>query len=213
VKQRKTRASPHDGESEPIVWIFDTAREVKFVMNTRNGYASALFADVKEDSKVVYRSDEGKTSIARIERVGLLSLLPSNKLDHVNKEPDDVKRRLIDYAKHHHHPRFGCMDNDLVQEMESGDYNWWEILVLTGLKYARRQVNCFLPHGMRMRRRVMSHPLAAGKSVVELPGWRFGKAERERLSHWYLLGMPKGSLGDQSIEEALGPLMKRHWVD
>ena len=114
----------------------------------------------------------------------------------------------------------GSVPFELMDRARSGA-PWWEILLLTAVKYASRRVPCVLPEGVSLPSSVFLAAAAQEKEIAPIPLSRFSQKEREKLGANYLLQIPgydsqKELNAREFVEyrvQTYGHIMKRFWSD
>ena len=107
------------------------------------------------------------------------------------------------------HPA-GCVHTDFYDSVTEG-VSWWEIALLTALKFSKRYVVCVVPTGFVLPTTVTQHPLAQSKEFVYISTSIFSRNELNKLSVHYYISRPKTD--DRDIEVTYARIMKRYWVD
>lgn len=220
VRQRKNK----DCSREPIVWLFELVEKPDYhFTETRRGPKKeprirASFEYVSP-THILYKSKQNRSGkmalqVSYHEVLGYVAFCNmTNQLQKLEAFFGDeltvrVPRQRIE---------------DLFPRKVIASLPWWELLLLTALKYAKETVLCVVPEGFQLPQSLVSQGAAQGKSFLRIPLTKFSKSERQKIACQYWLDHTSDSLLEgedindprfkSMIAKTYSRIMKRFWND
>jgi hypothetical protein len=185
-------------QGEPVVWFRDFRRP------DDAGFQASQFDDSEFVQNLTaigniehfWQAATGNERGVRTAFLGGVMYAPRSQTiaDCMKKYGEGWEERFPRHDKMEHPTRgwhrIGCIEPDLVDDFRRR-LQWWEILLLMGLRYCSRHAIVLGPDGYRIPWQVSSHPYATGKRVFFMNWNSVRREDMALLQFTYQFFYPK----------------------
>jgi hypothetical protein len=235
VRRRAGKVPSSVDPREPLVWLFPDAPlagifmtlapypEQAVILLTFHGPREQLYPKDESGHNPLASSSSRARTVTRCMLGGLISFVPWERNTYTLKrlyEADYAARVPLVDAFELREP-FGYLHKNLFQFIESdGQLMWRDILILTALKYAARDIYVVAPDEFKVSNQLSNAARVRGRNLVTIPIRLFDAADIEKLRTQYAVseardddGTPGDNQSSLSLREKFSDLMKELGID
>lgn len=220
VKIRSGRGRTTIDRREPVVWLFGPAgSDAKFSSTWFGIPISQLRSWTFTEWTPLVEDKNARSGVGKFYLSGIAAFCKFGLNENIYElYGDQLDLRLPSYAEVVKTEGLGWDWPRLTQGIGSGR-PWWQLLVIAGIQYAKRDIICVLSQEFDIPRDIFRLAASQGKTIHSVPLSLFDQDEQRKLRDQYHVWAPFGfrKYDPPVIEPALlnrfSDTMKQYWAD